>query len=299
MLQVWLFKMSLPNIFVHISSVAVTRLQRSVLLFCIIQNNFIQPRFVSSFGAFDADGVCVFGRVEAVYSCPPPDRCEDGGCQIRVAINEICIDNSFPGDQKLVVKIKPMGQTLQTLNLININLMYQDGHTSEFIVRLSNLNGHHKDLLEELPMEIPLDDNRITSGTGGVLFLEVSSDCSCNAKNEAPDFIDFRVENLNVCPKQEKKFCQLERETKQVNMIVYGFLMGMVFFLSCSVIIFSFMVVTRMKKFKTKVFLRDLWDNLPVRRPNETATDLKIEKVDWLEIISDTDSLTTTKEEMN
>ena len=134
----------------------------------------VKLKVVSEFGRLDANGDCVFGEVKQVQTCPP-NRCNESPCQVPVVLKKICLKNLSLDEPKLVLNIEALGQSLQTLSQIDMDLTYSEDFISFFTVSIRNLNGYHRKLLQELPFKIPIDRGILESDSNETVRLVIKS----------------------------------------------------------------------------------------------------------------------------
>ena len=170
------------------------------LLWIILTLNFSEMtecKLVSVFGVPDLNDLCVFGTVaESIPKSEEEvtDCVSDADCQVAVRIKNIFLEKSSQNDTILLVSVYPKGQSLQTLSNMYLTLAYPDNYNASFLVSFWNLNGFHKDLLESILFEIPLEGWRFRP-SHDLMILKVSSKCACG------DIEDHRPFEINKIPK--------------------------------------------------------------------------------------------------
>ena len=155
-------------------------LYRCLLFVSLCPCQFVELTIISNFGILDLNGMCVFGHV-ATYDNHFDEKlnCTSRRCQVAVAVKSIYIIQTTPDNLELLMNFTSLGNTVQTLSNVFLTLQYPDGFESNFIFTVYNLNGYHKELLEDLQIAIPLDDTKLQGMKNQSIQLRVQSKCSC------------------------------------------------------------------------------------------------------------------------
>ena len=167
-------------------------------VFSFTRTNEKDTTTLSTFEKQDLNGVCVFGYVTKLPNTDQSideDSCVDGKCQVAIQIKKTDVWKSSSHHLFLTITVSPQGQTVQTLTHIYLNITYPDQHESSFLATVENLSGYHKELLESLEIDFPLDNSRLqtTEEEPANITITLSSRCSCNGSFDRRDIEVFQV----------------------------------------------------------------------------------------------------------
>ena len=186
------------------------------LILCIICIQkillLIAAQKVSEFAVADINGLCVFGTVEKLpQHFVDRNHCHKGGCQVAVGLHEVFLQNSIPKHPpNLLLSIEAKGQSLHTLSKIYLTVKYPDNYVLTFRVSISNLNGHHTDLLKDIFFTVPLDQTKMKLNSNRTISLEVKSECSCSGFKDQKKFVLSEI--LEMGPVIDRNSCYSSQE---------------------------------------------------------------------------------------